>query len=277
MKAVILAAGYATRLESVTEGGRIAKTMLPITKEGKTQPMLFYLLDKINAINEEKEIVDEIIVLSNEKYTSQIAKACSDYEREVGGVEINVVSDGTTCKEEALGANGDLRLVNYLIKDDVSVLIVGSDNYFDFSLSDLVKAYKKKRKEVKKDISMMVSKEYPSEMRSTIQKNYGMLNVDSNGKVVNIVEKPLVTLGYEVESNLVSTACYLLDRQHFAKIDEYMSIFENDKKRRDSLGFYIGWLAENIDLYNFSFDSEFVDIGTPNEYYEALNGSNKTC
>ena len=114
-------------------------------------------------------------------------------------------------------------------------------------------------------------------MRSTIQKNYGMLNVDSNGKVVNIVEKPLVTLGYEVESNLVSTACYLLDRQHFAKIDEYMSIFENDKKCRDSLGFYIGWLAENIDLYNFSFDSEFVDIGTPDEYYHALNGSSKNC
>ena len=62
MKAVILAGGYANRLRSVTDNGRIAKTLLPIDVEGKTQPILYFLLDKIHSLKG----VDEIIGVVND-------------------------------------------------------------------------------------------------------------------------------------------------------------------------------------------------------------------
>ena len=58
MKALILAAGYATRLYPITK--HIPKPLLPIV--GK--PMLEYILDKILLIDD----VDEIFIITNKKF-----------------------------------------------------------------------------------------------------------------------------------------------------------------------------------------------------------------
>ena len=67
MKAVILGAGYATMLRSVTNNGEIAKPLLDIYAEGKTQSILYFLLDKLFKTN----FFDEVIVITNNKYYNQ--------------------------------------------------------------------------------------------------------------------------------------------------------------------------------------------------------------
>ena len=75
MKAVILAAGYAKRLNSITNNGEIPKTLLDINVHGKKMPILVYLLDKINQINS----IDEIIIFTNNKFFNQILSVCGQY------------------------------------------------------------------------------------------------------------------------------------------------------------------------------------------------------
>ena len=58
MKAIILAAGYATRLYPLTE--TVAKPLLPLAG----RPMLDYLLDQIREVDE----IDEIHVVTNHKF-----------------------------------------------------------------------------------------------------------------------------------------------------------------------------------------------------------------
>lgn len=269
MKVVILAAGYATRLSEVTNNGEIAKTVLPIKKEGKIQPMLYFLLDKINEIENRDIEIDEIIVATNGKYFKQIEEICNSYKSEI---PIKVISNGTFSKEEALGANGDLQFINKKLSTTDNVLVVASDNYFDFKLSDLVKKFLEKREETALDISMIVSKQFPLSQMEYVQKGFAMLKVSASGKIESMIEKPLISIGRMVDSQQGAIACYLLNKKHLDKVDEYMEIYKDNKQKRDALGHFIGWLADNFDVYNFSFSGEFVDIGTPEQYYEALNG-----
>lgn len=265
MKVVILAAGYATRLRSVTNNGEIAKTMLPISAEGKTQPMLYFLLDKINKINEDEDIVDEVVIITNEKYVDQLTKASENYNK---GVKISVMSDGTTSTADALGANGDMRFVNNRMKSDEPVLIVASDNYFEFELKDLINHYEDKQDETNKALSMIVSIEFPPEQLEYGQNGFAMLTEDENGKVTSMVEKPLKFYGKMVDSNKGAIACYVLDKSHYDLINRYMEIYKDDKNLRDSMGCFMSWLANHIPVYNFSYSGKFYDIGTPDQYYE---------
>lgn len=269
MKVVILAAGYATRLEPITHG-KVGKTLLPICANGERKPILYYILDKLFYYNERfgKEI-EEIYVLSNEKYLNRINNSCKEYlktaEQEI---EIKVVSDGTTCKQEALGANGDLKFINDRMRrsgEDNDVLIIAGDNYFDFDIADLVHDYYLARAEAGGEITMVVSKDFPTEEMEYVQNGFAILDVNEDGRVLNMIEKPAKD-GIQLDSTKGAIAVYLMDRKHLDLIDEYMEKYKYNPKLRDSIGYFISYLASKTPTYNFSFSSRFVDIGTPAEY-----------
>ena len=269
MKVIILAAGYATRLEPVTQG-KIAKTLLPICAEGTKQPILYFILDKLFDYNERfGNTIEEINVLSNEKYAKSIKKACDEYLNGADSqIDINVVSDGTTCKEEALGANGDLKFINDKMSrfgEDNEVLIIAGDNYFDFDLADLIHDYYLARVNSISPITMVVSKDFPAEKRDYVHNGFAILEVDEDGRVLDMVEKPAKD-GIVMDSNKGAIAVYLMDRKHLDLIDNYMETYKDNPKLRDSIGYFISYLAKNTPTYNFSFSSRFVDIGTPAEF-----------
>ena len=269
MKVIILAAGYATRLEPVTKG-KIAKTLLPICAEGTRQPILYYIFDKLFYYNERfGDTIQEIYVLSNEKYKESIEKACEKYlESAEINIPINVVSDGTTCKEEALGANGDLKFMNdHMSRNstDNDVLIIAGDNYFDFDLVHFFHDYYLAKVNSNSSITMVVSKEFPEEQREYVHNGFAILDVDEDGRVLSMIEKPAKD-GIKLDSNKGAICMYLMDRKHLDLIDKYMETYKDNPKLRDSIGYFIGYLAKNTPTYNFSFNSNFVDIGTPEEY-----------
>src|SRR5438093_2730708 len=121
MKALILAAGYATRLRPLTES--IPKQLLPIGE----RPMIDWILDKIRATD-----ADEIHVVTNDRFAE-------DFER-WAPPDVTVHDDGTTSNDDRLGAIGDIQFVG--LDDDL--LVVAGDNLFDYSLRDYVDLLRRK-------------------------------------------------------------------------------------------------------------------------------------
>ena len=108
MKALILAAGYATRLYPLTKV--VAKPLLPLAE----RPMLDYLLDAINEVDE----VDAIHVVTNHKFATAFAEWANTRA-------VVVHDDGTTNEDDRLGAIGDIRFVVDKASLDDDLLVIG--------------------------------------------------------------------------------------------------------------------------------------------------------
>ncbi len=95
MKAIVLAAGYATRLYPLTE--TIAKPLLPVGG----RPMLDHLLDRIHDVDE----IDAVHVVTNRKFAAS-------FDAWAAGRDAVVVhDDGTTSEDDRRGAIGDIAFV----------------------------------------------------------------------------------------------------------------------------------------------------------------------
>src|ERR1700677_2157079 len=121
MKALILAAGYGTRLASV-----IKDTPKPLIPVG-TRPLVDYVVDKLQDIKS----LDEIVVVSNNKFTPHFQKWAAGRK----GLPIRVVNDGTNTPEERLGSVGDIQFVWQKESSLQDWLVIGGDNLFDQDLS----------------------------------------------------------------------------------------------------------------------------------------------
>ena len=89
MKAIIVAAGYATRLYPWTFN--TPKALLPINKK----PIIDYIVDELNTISE----IDEIYVVTNRRF----AQHFTDWAKTAPGkTPISVLDDGTTSDEKDL-------------------------------------------------------------------------------------------------------------------------------------------------------------------------------
>lgn len=267
MKAVIIIAGYATRLEPRTKGGKIAKTLLPIKGDGKTQPIFYHLLDKIEAVNLYEDVFDEIIVITNDLYKSQIIEACEHYNSKI---PMTVRSDGTKCKEKAIGANADLNFANSCISLDYEddIMVLAGDNYFDLDLGTLIDYKRAYDAQGGGNTNIIVGKVYPKSKREFIADNFGILHFDGNNRLVELQEKPGIK---KCKSDVASLALYIFNRQDFALLDEYLNIYADNKKMRDSLGFFIDFVIKHTNAYVFPYKGKFYDIGTPEEY-DKLSG-----
>ena len=120
MKAIILCAGYATRMYPLTESQ--PKPLLPIG--GK--PLLDYIVDKIDEIPS----IDEKIIVSNHKFAPHFQRWAEDHN------DVRVIDDGSTTNEDRLGAIKDMIYAMNDIDDDV--LVIAGDNLIEFSLKTTI-------------------------------------------------------------------------------------------------------------------------------------------
>ncbi len=264
MKAVIIAAGYATRLVSVTNNGEIAKTLLPIEVAGKQKPILHFLLEKI----EKLETLDEIIVVTNNKYKTQIKQSIKQYAPRV---PVSIYSDGTV-EAPAKGANVAIYIANQHIPQDYNddILVLGSDNYFEFELTDMYYQFQQQKADYGDEVNMVACKTYPDKDREFIAKNFGILEVGKNNLIYALAEKPGIE---NLPSNNVSLALYLFNSSDFNLINYYMQNAQG--KARDSLGYFINFIIENSVSFAYPITGKFLDIGTPEEYYQIAGNTTK--
>jgi len=237
MKAIILAAGYATRLYPLTLNQ--PKALLPIANK----PIIDYIVDEI----EEIEKVDELIVISNEKFYPHFSKWAEGRKLRF---PITVLNDKTTDDTNKLGAVGDMQFAIETLKIDDEILVMAGDNIFTFKLKDFYDEY------VKKNADMILVKEI-----NEVEELRRMANVitDENGKVLDMEEKP-----QNPKSNIAAFASYIYKKDTVKLIKKYLDEGNNP----DAPGFFPSWLHKHEDVYAYKFEGECYDIGTPKSYKE---------
>ena len=217
MQCVLLAAGYATRLYPLTEN--MPKALLKLGDK----TILEMVTDKIDEVSD----VENIYIVTNEKFYKQFEKWCESYK---GPKKVKVINDHTTSNE---------------------ILVMASDNIFDFSLCDFVDMYRSKNA----DMICAHTIENKEDLHSM-----GVVELDGDGKVTSFEEKPK-----QPKSDLGVPPFYLYKRDTLPLIDEYLKEGNNP----DAPGHFIPWLIGKNDVYAYVFDAVRIDIGTPESYYDA--------
>jgi glucose-1-phosphate thymidylyltransferase len=237
VKALILAAGYATRLRPLTES--TPKQLLPVGG----RPMLDWILDKIREV----DAVDTVHLVSNSRFAP-------DFERWGGGNGVVVHDDGTSTNETRLGAVGDLQFVieRAAINDDL--LVVAGDNLFDYSLAAMVEFWRGLR------AASAVALYDCGDLE--LATHLGIVEVDDDARITSFVEKPS-----EPPSTLAATATYVFDRTHVPLAGRYLAQGHSG----DNIGSFVGWLSDAKPVYGYRFEGRWYDIGNHTQLLEADN------
>ena len=237
MKAIILAAGYATRLYPLTL--HQPKALLPIG--GK--PILDHIVEQMEGVRE----LDRIFVVSNAKFAAQFdAWARTVHCR----IPIEVLNDGTTDDSNKRGAIGDIFFAIEEKKIDDELMVIAGDNFFTYSLQEYVDFYREK------DRDCVCVKRWQDEKMLS---QFGIALLDENGKVLDIEEKPA-----KPKSNAVVFATYLYKRETVPLFAQYLAA----GNKPDAPGNFPAWLYRRKEVYAYAFEGDCYDIGTPESYRE---------
>ena len=236
MKAVILAAGYATRLFPLTLDR--PKALLPVGG----RPMLERLLERLGEV----EGLDGVYVVTNAKF----ANAFREWAREAhAGVEI--VDDGTSDEETRLGAIGDLDLTIREGGIDDDLLVLAGDNLFSESLAGFP-AFAL----AKGGAALGV---YDVGDFEAIQ-SYAAIELDGDDRVVRLEEKPS-----EPRTTLAGIALYFYPRGALGLVREYLDAGNNP----DQPGRLVEWLYPRTPVYGWRVPGRWYDVGSKETLAEA--------
>ncbi len=240
MQALILAAGYGTRLYPLTK--HTPKPLLTI--QGRA--LVDYLLDKIDGI----QGLTQVCVVTNDKFEPHFQKWA--LKNSTSKRKIVVVNDGTKSNEDRLGSIGDISFVFKKNKIDEDLLVLGGDNLFDQNLKAFISLCLKKSPQVTVGIYDIKDKEQA--------KKFGVIGLNKNKVIESFEEKP-----QNPKSSLIGMCLYFFPRQTLYLIDKYLA----ECKKNDTSGDYIKWLSQQQEVYGFVFDGTWYDIGSIESYKDA--------
>jgi glucose-1-phosphate thymidylyltransferase len=231
MKALILAAGYATRLRPLTD--TIPKQLLPVGG----RPMVDWILDRLVETS-----ADEVHLVTNARFAPV-------FERWAEDKEVQVHNDGTHSNDDRLGAIGDIHFVG--LDDDL--LVIAGDNLFDYSLADYEAYWRAKG-------GSCVAVHDVGDFE--LAKQYGVVDVDADGRITSVVEKP-----EQPRTTLCATATYLYTREDAARVETYLA----EGNPPDQPGNFVVWLHTRAPMYAYRFAGDWYDIGDAGQLLEADN------
>ena len=237
MNAIILAAGYATRLRPLTDTW--AKELLPVGG----RPIIDRIVEGLSAVDE----IDAVHVVTN-------ARKAPAFHEWAEGRGVRVHDDGTTSNDDRLGAIGDMQFVIDTAGIDDDLVVIAGDNLFDFSLPDFVSFWRSKGRASAVAVRDVGSLELAAQ--------YGIVALDGDARVTDFVEKPA-----DPPSTLAATATYLFHREHAALIEGYLAAGQP----ADQPGRFVAWLQREEPVYGWVFDSTWYDIGNEEQLLEADN------
>ena len=236
MKIVVLAAGYGTRLYPLT-----LDTPKALLKVGG-KAILERIMENAFSIKD----ADRAVIVSNDKFYKGFSEWVGGVKGKpfMNGKAIEVLNDGTTSNETRLGAIGDIAFAIDRMKFDDDLLIMGSDNLFEFNLQDFTDFARSKEKHAAlafydiRDIKLAHL--------------YGIGHVDKDGAVLDFQEKPK-----EPKSTLAATAIYYYPKEIVPLFKEYT----DSGMSKDAPGNFIRWLISKQKVYGFVFTEKWYDIG----------------
>lgn len=240
MKALILAAGYATRLYPLTKD--YPKPLLEI----KGKPIINYIVDKLSSA----AAIDEIYIVTNSKFIRFFRKWVKSIE---SPKKIILVDDLTKNNQDRLGAIGDINFTISKKKIQDDLLVIGGDNLFSGFLSGFLSSVRKNTPAVNIGLYRLKQKKDAS--------RYGVVKLDNYKRVISFEEKPK-----HPKSSLVAMCLYLIPKDCLGSIKGYI---QGKKNKIDATGGYIAWLKDRAPVYGYVFSGFWFDIGD----YKYLNAA----
>jgi len=238
MKALILAAGYATRLYPLTK--KYPKPLLEV----KGRAIIDYIIAKLGVVGP----INEIYIVTNSKFISNFRKWAKTVS---SSQKITLVDDLTKNNQDRLGAIGDINFVIKKKKIQEDLLVVGGDNLFSGSLQGFLDAAGKNNAPTSLGLYRL--------KRKIDARRYGVVKLDQLKRVISFQEKPK-----HPQSNLVAMCLYYISKNYLNLINVYM---HDEKRKADATGSYIAWLKDRVDVYGYVFSGSWFDIGD----YKYLN------
>ncbi|WP_396613093.1 sugar phosphate nucleotidyltransferase [Haloferax sp. S1W] len=237
MKAVVLAGGYATRLWPITK--HRPKMFLPVGEDT--------VIDTIFEDLEADERVSEVFVSTNERF----ADAFEDYLAESPFDKPTLSVEDTSAEDEKFGVVGALAQLIDRENVEEDLVVIAGDNLISFDVGDFVDFF------YEKNSPCLAAYDVESRERA---KSYGLVQLDGD-RVVDFQEKP-----EDPKSTLVSIACYAIPAADLPKFEEYLAGDNNP----DEPGWFMQWLQQKGDVFAYTFDGAWFDIGTPQSYLDAV-------
>ena len=238
MEAIILAAGYATRLYPLTEN--IPKSLLKVANK----KIIEHIISKL----EEIDIVNDIYIVTNDKFSQQFTEWLKNFHSKK---QIEIINDGTKNNEDRLGALGDINYVINLKNLDDDLIVIAGDNLFDLSLCEITNIFNEKNQNI---IVLHDVKDLE------LAKHFGVVQIDGNKIVVNFEEKPI-----RPKSTLISTGIYFFPKKTLPLIKKYI----DDGNNPDKSGNFIKWLYKKEDVFAYVTEREWYDIGSKDQLEKA--------
>jgi glucose-1-phosphate thymidylyltransferase len=244
MKAIILIAGYNTRLLAVTNNRPKA-----LLKVGNI-PILERLVEKVISVPS----IDGIVLVTNSKFFPQFNGWLADYTRRQGkGPAITLLDDGTSSNETRRGAVGDLVFALEQQNIDEDILLIACDNLFEIDLSEICAQSREQ------ETSVVGAYAFPSP--DNVRSKFGVMTIDAGNRVIGFQEKPA-----DPSSSIAATAVYVLRKEHLAPIRALESSREG---KETNLGEVIIELLRLNKKVSCFFLSSWFDIGTPDDLERA--------
>jgi glucose-1-phosphate thymidylyltransferase len=243
MNALVLAAGYATRLYPLTLNK--AKPLLEVA--GK--PIIEWLADSLALVPG----LEAVYIVTNSKFAADFRAWADGYQKrfqsrsgpQAGSIHpIKIIDDGSTSDQKKLGAIGDIHLV--LTRENLGgsdLLIVAGDNLFNESLAGFVERAKSAPATVAiHDVGNLEA-----------MKKYGCVVVDGEGKIMEFEEKPA-----KPKSTLAALALYYYSRDVLPFFETYLAAGNNP----DQPGRFLQWLYRRVPVATFQLKGAWLDIGS---------------
>jgi glucose-1-phosphate thymidylyltransferase len=269
MNALLLAAGYATRLYPLTRD--TPKPLLPVAG----RPIAAYMVEQLAAIPE----IERLLVVTNARFAPHFRRWAAE---QPSRFKVEVVDDGTTTNETRLGAIGDVAftLRRHPELGAAPLFVLGGDNLVDFRLADLIQAFRERNGAPAVDspagapasagrvagapaadshspaaVIALVRESDPAQLRRS-----GVVTLDGSGRVAGFVEKPAVP-----PSDLTCPPFYVFPPEALALFPPYLEAGES----ADAPGSFIAWLHRRFPVYGHVFGAPRYDVGTPESYAAA--------
>jgi len=233
MKAMILAAGFGTRLKPLTDN--IPKALVPFQNE----PMINYQIHKLKDYG-----FDEIVV--NAHHFSE--KIIDYFNKNSFGIKINVIEE-----EKILGTGGGILNAKKYLEKEEFFLVINVDVFTDFDFSKLIIFHKSKAPLASLAVQKRKTKrylEFDSNMKLLCRQNenskkenlyaFNGIHIISNKIFQNINKSPLLV--FKSASVDVTNSNQI----------EYLDIFD----------LYFEMLNQKEEIFGFDVEnSEFKDLG----------------
>lgn len=234
MKGIILAGGLATRLRPLTWVTN--KHLLPVYNK----PMIYYPLEAMV-----RSGIKEVLITSSPDHAEHFANLLKDGEE--FGLKLQYA-----IQENPKGGIPEAILLAENFSKGEKLLVILGDNIFSFNLKPIVDKFEKQEKGAV-DIGIRM----PTE-----SKQYGVIEVDGNGNVLSIEEKP-----EHPKSDIAQTGIYLYDDEVFDFIKKLTPSKRGELEVTDLNNFYLKEGTLSCELIDW-----WIDAGT--SFDELLRANN---